>query len=135
VSIFSVGLERTLARITKTGVRVCLVLDVPQLAFSYPHALLTVRQRGLDEQILTTTNAEADAGQAAVERDVRALATRYPVDIVNPRDALCASGHCDVSDGVTPFYWDDNHITVAGAERVTPIIGGCFVSLTRRPGP
>jgi len=135
VSIFSVGLERTLARITKTGARVCLVLDVPQLAFSYPHALLTFRQRGLDEQILTTTNAEADAGQAAVERDVRALATRYPVDIVNPRDALCASGHCEVSDGVTPFYGDDNHITVAGAERVTPIIGGCFVSLTRRPGP
>lgn len=131
-SIFSVGLERTLARITKTGARVCVVLGVPELKFPYPHALLTARLRGLDEGFLTPTLAEAQAGQAAVERDIRALAARYPVDIVDPKDALCASGRCEVRDGKTSFYRDNNHLTVAGAERVTPIIDRCFASLTRR---
>jgi hypothetical protein len=128
-SIFSVGLERTLARLTKTGARVCMVLDVPELKFPIPHALLTARQRGLDVGFLTLTREEAKAGQAAVERDIRALAARYPVDIVDTKDALCASGRCEIGDGKTSFYMDNNHLTVAGAERVTPSIDGCFVSL------
>ena len=120
MSIFSVGLERTLARLTKTGARVCVVLDVPELRYPIPHALLTARQRGLDEGFLTLTREEAEAGQAAVERDIRALAARYPVDIVDPKDALCASGRCEIGDGRTSFYRDTNHLTVWGAERVTP---------------
>ncbi len=131
VSIFSVGLERTLARIAKTGARVCVVLDVPELKYPFPHALLTARQRGLDEGILTLTREEAEAGQAAVERDIRALAARYPVDVVDPKDALCATGRCEIRDGETSFYRDNNHLTVAGARRVTPVIDGCFASLGR----
>jgi peptidoglycan/LPS O-acetylase OafA/YrhL len=131
VSIFSVGLERALARLTKTGARVCVVLDVPELKYPIPNALLTARQRGLDEGFLTLTREEAQAGQAAVERDVRALAVRYPVDIVDPKDALCASGRCEIGDGKMSFYRDTNHLTVWGAERVTPSIDGCFASLER----
>jgi hypothetical protein len=134
VSVFSVGLERTIARVTKTGARVCVVLDVPELRYPIPQALLTARQRGLDEQILTLTREEAQAGQAAAERDIRALAARYPVDIVDTKDALCGSGRCEIDDGKMSFYLDFNHLTVAGAERVTPSIDGCFASLTRRPG-
>ena len=131
VSIFSVGLERTLARLTKTGTRVCVVLDVPELKFPIPQALLTARLRGLDEGFLTLTREEAKAGQAAVERDIRALAARYPVDIVDTKDALCASGRCEIGDGKRSFYLDNNHLTVSGAERVTPTIDGCFASLER----
>jgi len=136
-TIFSVGLERTLARVTKAGARVCVVLDVPELRYPIPQALLTARQRGLDEEILTLTRAEAQAGQAAVERDIRALATRYPVDIVDTKDALCGSGRCEIHDGKRAFYMDINHLTVAGAERVTPSIDECFASLAgriHRPG-
>ena len=133
-SIFSVGLERTLARITKTGARICVVLDVPELKYPYPQALLTARQRGLDEGFLTPSREEARAGQAAVERDVRELAARYPVEIVDPKDALCASGRCEIGDDKTPYYRDNNHLTVAGAERVTPSIDGCFALPTRPPG-
>jgi len=129
VSIFSVGLERTLARLTKTAARVCVVLDVPELRFPIPHTLLIARQRGLDEGFLTLTREEAQAGQAAVERDIRALAARYPVDIVDPKDALCASGRCEIGDGKMSFYRDNNHLTVSGAERVTPTIDGCFASV------
>jgi len=132
MSIFSVGLERTLARLAKTGARVCVVLDVPELKFPVPHALLTARLRGLDEGFLTLTRAEAEAGQAAVERDIRALAARYPVDIVDPKDTLCASGRCEIGDGQTSFYRDTSHLTVSGAERVTPTIDGCFTSLKLR---
>jgi hypothetical protein len=131
-SIFSVGLERTLARLTKAGARVCVVLDVPELKFPYPQALVPARQRGLDEEILTLTREEAEAGQAAVERDVRALAARYPVDIVDPKDTLCASGRCEIRDGTVSYYMDSNHLTAAGAERVTPVIDRCFASLTTR---
>ncbi|HEV7605719.1 MAG TPA: acyltransferase family protein [Steroidobacteraceae bacterium] len=131
VSIFSVGLERTLARLAKSGTRVCVVLDVPELRFPIPSALLTARQRGLGEELLTLTLEEAKAGQAAVERDVRALAARYPVDVVDPKDALCASGRCEISDGKNSYYRDTNHLTVWGAARVTPSIDGCFASLER----
>jgi hypothetical protein len=132
MSIFSVGLERTLARLAKTGARVCVVLDVPELKFPIPHALLTARLRGLDEGFLTLTREEAVAGQSVVERDIRALAARYPVDIVDPKDTLCASGRCEIGDGKTSFYRDTSHLTVSGAERVTPTIDGCFTSLKLR---
>jgi peptidoglycan/LPS O-acetylase OafA/YrhL len=135
VSIFSVGLERALARLTKTGARVCMVLDVPELKYPIPHALLTARQRGLDEGFLTLTREEAKSGQAAAERDIRVLAARYPVDIVDTKDVLCASGRCEIGDGEVSFYMDNNHLTVPGAKRVTPSLDGCFASLTRRSGP
>jgi peptidoglycan/LPS O-acetylase OafA/YrhL len=131
-SIFSVGLERTLVRLAKSGARVCVVLDVPQLEYPIPQSLLTARQRGLDERFLTPTRAEAEAGQAAVERDIRELAARHPVDVVDPKDALCASGRCAISDGKMSFYRDDNHLTVWGAARVTPSIDGCFAAFDRR---
>jgi len=134
-SIFSVGFERTLERIAKTGSRVCVVFDVPEIEFGYPNALVAARQRGLDDRFSRLTRAQAEAGQAAVERDMRALAARYPVDIVDLKDALCASGRCEIGDGKTFYYRDTNHLTVAGAKRVTPSIDGCFASLTRRPGP
>jgi hypothetical protein len=135
MSVFGVGLERTIARVTKTGARVCVVLDVPELKFPIPHALLTARQRRIDEEFLTLTREEAEAGQAAVERDIRTLAARYPVDIVDPKDALCASGRCEIGDGKMSYYRDTAHLTVSGAERVTPIVDRCFASLTRRSGP
>jgi peptidoglycan/LPS O-acetylase OafA/YrhL len=131
VSIFSVGLERTLARLTKAGARVCVVLDVPELRYPLPGALLTARQRGLDEEYLTLTREEARASLAAAERDIRALAARYPVDVVDPKDVLCASGRCEIGDGKLAYYRDTNHLTVAGAKRVTPSIDGCFASLRR----
>ena len=131
VSVFSVGLERTLARITRSGARTCVVLDVPELTYPVPYTLLTARQRGLDEGFLTITRAEAQAGQAAAERDIRALAARYPVDVVDPKDALCASGRCEIGNGKTLYYMDNNHLTVVGAERVTPVIDGCLASLGR----
>jgi hypothetical protein len=131
MSIFGAGLERTIARIAKSGARVCMVLDVPELRFPVPIAQLTARQRGLDEELFTLTREEAEAGQAGVERDVRALAARYPVDIVDPKDTLCASGRCEIGDGRISYYRDTNHLTVSGAARVTPTIDGCFTALTR----
>jgi hypothetical protein len=134
-SIFRVGLERALARLKKTGARVCVVLDVPELKFPIPHALLTARQRGLDEEFLALTREEAETGQTEVERDIRALAAHYPVDIVDPKDALCTSGRCEIGDGRRSFYTDTNHVTVWGAERLTPTIDGCFASFTKRSQP
>jgi hypothetical protein len=111
-----------------------VVLDVPELRYPIPDTQFTARQRGLEEGFLRLSREEATAAQAAVERDIRTLAARYPVDIVDPKDTLCASGRCEIGDGKISYYRDTNHITVAGAERVTSTIDPCFASLTMRPG-
>jgi len=130
VSIFRAGLENTVRRIATANTLVCIVLDVPELNYPIPPALLTARQRGLDPLFLRITRAEIEQRYGSTIADIHVVAKSFDLTVVDPKDRLCRGERCDIGNATESYYMDTNHLTMAGARLVTPTIEGCFVGLT-----
>ena len=50
---------------------------------------------------------------------LRNLAKMPNVSLVLPHEVLCADRWCEVESGGRPLYFDDNHLTTAGANLVS----------------
>ncbi|HEY6126132.1 MAG TPA: acyltransferase family protein [Steroidobacteraceae bacterium] len=131
-SIFRAGLERTVQRIASARTQVCIVLDVPELNYPIPHALLTARQRGLDTEFLRITRTELAARYGSTESDIRAVVAAFHQVVVDPKESLCRGERCDFGNATEVYYMDANHLTTAGARAVTRTIDGCLAALERR---
>jgi len=129
VSVFRTGLENTMRRIVSARTRVCVVLDVPELDYRMPQALLTARQRGLDTEFLRITRTELEQRYGSTVADIRAVADSFDQAVVDPKERLCPGERCDIGNATEVYYMDKNHLTIAGARVVTPTIEGCFVGL------
>jgi hypothetical protein len=108
---------------------VCIVLDVPELNYPIPHALLTARQRGLDTEFLRITRTELEERYGSIEADIRAVAQSFDLTVVDPKEQLCRGERCDIGNATEVYYMDANHVTAAGARVVTKTIEGCFASV------
>ena len=127
---FSRGLRGTLRATAAPDRAVCVVLDVPTFKYDMPTALGVARQRGVSEDFLKLTRAEALQQYRGPENDVRALERQGALRFVDPKDLLCAGDSCKFESGGNLLYWDADHLSWAGAQFVAPVLEGCF----RDPG-
>lgn len=113
-----VALTRTVQRLQDSGAEIILVGSIPEVAFHVPREQQRRAQVG---------QALPPGPETAVFEDRRArskemletVATRTGTRVVQPSDALCGPDHCAIvaTDG-TPLYFDDNHLSKRGAERI-----------------
>ena len=125
-SNFSRGLRRTLREAGSTRRTVCAVMDVPTLKYNLPNALGVARKRGIVEDFLRLPRAEAFAQYPGPQRDIRALERRGMLRSVDPREKLCSADSCTLESGGKLLYWDENHLSAAGAQFVVSALDGCF---------
>jgi len=124
-----VGVAAALARIAAPDFSTCVVLDPPTLAFDAPYALAMSLRRGIDPGFIRPTRAQAYAQYQAVETQLRRLEARPQTRIADPKEALCSDEICDVYRDGNVLYWDDNHLSDAGAARVEGVLARCFAAL------
>jgi peptidoglycan/LPS O-acetylase OafA/YrhL len=118
------ALGETLAAIEASGVKsqVLIVGPVPELPFSPPDCAAQARRFGLDPVHCTTAPdagslARAQPAIAVIER----LAKRHPnVRLVLPSRALCRRGVCRTTDDGDILYFDADHLSASGAQRLLP---------------
>jgi peptidoglycan/LPS O-acetylase OafA/YrhL len=125
-SNFTRGLRETLREVGSTQRRVCVVMDVPTFKYHLPIALGVARNRGIAEDFLKLTRAEALAQYRGPERDIKALEQRGLLRSVDPKDLLCRADSCAFESGGNLLYWDADHLSFAGAQFVSSAINGCF---------
>jgi peptidoglycan/LPS O-acetylase OafA/YrhL len=130
---FSRGLRETLRATAARDRAVCVVLDVPTFKYDVPTALGVARRRGISEDFLKLTRAEALEQYREPENDVRALSRQGVLHFVDPKDLLCDRDSCKFESGGNLLYWDTNHLSWAGARFVAPVIDGCFRDLSSAP--
>jgi peptidoglycan/LPS O-acetylase OafA/YrhL len=123
-SNFTRGLSQTLREVGQR--RVCVVMDVPAYPYDLPNALGVARKRGIADDFLKLTPAEAQAQYRGPERDIKALEQRGLLRSVDPKDLLCRADSCAFEAGGNLLYWDADHLSFAGAEFVSRAIDGCF---------
>jgi len=124
---FSRGLQETVRQIGSAARRVCVVQGVPILKYDLPQAFLMTRLRGIDDKFLGLNHAEAFQQQQFVDREIHELDRRGLLSAVDPKDVLCSAERCLVqaADGA-PLYRDTNHLSLAGAALVAPLLERCI---------
>jgi peptidoglycan/LPS O-acetylase OafA/YrhL len=124
------GLRRTYQRLTRAGIRVIVMRDVPQTPFDVPQCL-SRRAAGLPfAGSCSYERAQTihPIGIAAQNRAARGL----PVSFIDMNDVICRLPRCSpVQDGLV-MYTDDNHITASFSRSVGDILGARIVAAARR---
>jgi peptidoglycan/LPS O-acetylase OafA/YrhL len=126
------GLQQTLRAVQPERRSICVVLDVPTYPYDLPYALALARKRGISEDFLQWSRAEALQQLAAPEADFHELERRALLTTVDPKQLLCRSGSCVFEADGRLLYADSNHLTWNGALLLAGVIDGCFSAFASR---
>ncbi|MEL7445903.1 MAG: acyltransferase family protein [Pseudomonadota bacterium] len=119
---YSQSLEETVADLRAAGKRVVLVQPVPETAYDIPRvaALLAMQGETIDSFTRPRSMYESRAGD--IRAAILEIGERQDVAVVDPSDYLCDAELCRVSDGGTLLYYDDDHLSGAGAQPLAEAI-------------
>lgn len=117
------ALDNTLAQLKQEGVKVVLVMDVPEMGHFVPEALAKAKLAGTSTDIAPPWPYIAER-QALARSMLKKYAAKYDAAIVDPLAAFCDNDHCLASRNGVPLYMDADHITASAAKS----LGYLFVS-------
>jgi peptidoglycan/LPS O-acetylase OafA/YrhL len=116
--IFAHGFESLIQKLTAAGKTIWIVGPIPLPKVRVPQALF-IKHLGF-------TTSGFDVSRAAFRKQNQwilsffgKIAKRYPVHFIWPDIALCSQEICPVSEGGRPIYFDDNHLSIFGAEKTS----------------
>jgi peptidoglycan/LPS O-acetylase OafA/YrhL len=123
--VFARGLARLLVELQRAHVKVFLLDDVPDYAFSVPYGLASARRLDLHRDLAMST-ADYETQQRSATRLFGQFQQQYGLRILRPQDMLCSGGRCAIARGAAPLYRDNEHLAIAGAMTVAPIFEAIF---------
>ncbi|WP_439541296.1 acyltransferase family protein [Hyphomicrobium sp.] len=119
------SLAPTLAAIAASGARAWIVMEPPYAGYDVPNRMARALIRGETPDRLFAIEAEKHRQRSQFMREALA---GLPVTIIEPADALCEGERClAVADG-KPLYFDDNHLSIYGTERLKPLFADVFAT-------
>ncbi|WP_442205127.1 SGNH hydrolase domain-containing protein [Rhizobium sp. RAF56] len=122
------GLDSTLADLRKNGVKVVLVMDVPEMGRLAPDTLARAVRDGGSTDIAPPWSyvmKRQALGRSILAED----AATYHATVVDPLPAFCHSDHCDADRNGIPLYLDSDHITATAARSLSYLYAPVFASL------
>ena len=120
-------MRQTVGVLTDAGAHaVCVILDVPQLNHPGSHALIIAQRRGIPDDFLAVTRAEALAPTQRMEGEVRALSLAGVLRFADPKSVLCPGLTCLYKAAGRSLYFDRDHLSSAGAAYIAKTLETCF---------
>lgn len=116
---FEGGLRHSVMALAKAGKQVVLVEPWPTYGYPVPAALVAQHRRGQPIEHYGQPREVYERDQARALSVIRGLATVRGVSVVETAAILCGDGRCDVVAGGRPMYFDDNHLSMTGARRLS----------------
>jgi peptidoglycan/LPS O-acetylase OafA/YrhL len=123
--VFFRGLERTVRALTRAGKKVVLVASVPEVGYPVPPVLARARMADPNAR-LSTSAALYRERQKFVLWGFGEMHKRYGAQVVYPDRVLCKAGSCRVALNGRPLYRDAHHLSVLGANQLTPLLAAAF---------
>ncbi len=118
------GLRRTLDTIVESGARAWLVMEAPYAGYDVPNRVAREIMRGTPPQTLFGIDM---ADYERRSRLMQAIIAGTTARIIKPSDRLCERGRCLAVANGKPLYYDDDHVSIHGADRLAPLFSDLFV--------
>jgi hypothetical protein len=125
--LFSDGMRKTVSLLLAAGKRVVLVYPVPTAEVSIPRTLARYAASGTSLDALSIDKQAYLDGTADAFRLLDSFSGANVVRVY-PHERLCRGEVCIVQAGGTPLYYDNQHLSVPGAEYLSPLFEGVFDS-------
>ena len=127
LTVFEVGIKRTVDQLLALGKIVVLVKPVPEIGFEVPSAYFVAEITGRDvSSLVSPTFSEYMQRTKNVESVFSKIEKERPVIIVSPSTYLCDAQHCRVVLDGRPLYRDNNHLSTFGSKYVSGSFDGIF---------
>jgi hypothetical protein len=124
---FEVGLEKTIDAYKSIGVELIVVKQVPQQMYEPKRVYYEAMKAADAKQSLRQWSLDTDAHHR-LQVYVNSLFARYDsVSWVSPEAVFCDSEKCMIGTGDASFYYDKNHLSIAGARQLEAVLAGRIV--------
>jgi peptidoglycan/LPS O-acetylase OafA/YrhL len=114
------GTTRMLEELTRAGINIALIEDIPRPGIDIPNCLAMAAWKGTGScgPFLRSTHEDGNA-----IRGLEDAARQFPgVSVLNLSDQICRGEYCDaIRDGVV-VYRDDSHLTATFAQSMMPAL-------------
>jgi peptidoglycan/LPS O-acetylase OafA/YrhL len=127
-SLFESAVDRTLAMLTASGIRVYAVQDVPEYTGGVPRRLALAAVLGRDAAAVGLPRAEYRAQNAFPALVFGAAERAGRVSWIRIDGELCPGERCIAGERGRSLYMDSNHLSNAGATKVAPLFAPIFDS-------
>jgi peptidoglycan/LPS O-acetylase OafA/YrhL len=125
VEEFSEGIRKTVGLLLGAGKRVVLVYPFPTASASIPRTLARYAAAGTALDSLTIDEAEYLSKNAFAFHLLDSISDANVVHVL-PHERLCDGSVCAAQVGGTPLYYDQQHLSVAGAQYLEPLFEPLF---------
>jgi hypothetical protein len=120
VTAFDKALRSTLAALQSLRVNIIIVASVPEIAFNVPDVMARAAQSGRSIAVAPRVQ-DYLARQSRTFDVLKRAAAEHGARIVYPHELLCSAGTCAVMNPPRLLYFDDDHLTVFGAMKLSPM--------------
>jgi hypothetical protein len=108
------------------GRSLCAVLDVPTYKYDVPYVVGVARRRGISEEFLELSKAQALQQYRVPEHEFLELQRLGMLRTVDLKDSLCRGDRCVYEAQGDLLYEDFDHLTIRGALFVASALEECF---------
>jgi peptidoglycan/LPS O-acetylase OafA/YrhL len=126
-TLMSDGMRKTVSLLLTAGKRVVLVYPIPTAEASIPRTLARYATSGIGLDTLTIDKQAYFESNAWAFRLLDSFSGANVVRVF-PHERLCRGDACIVQAGGTPLYYDNQHLSIPGAEYLEPLFEGVFDS-------
>lgn len=126
--------ERVVRELVRGGKQVLLTYPIPKPPASVPMMLARYAQRGQLPTDAFVERSKFEEANHATIAFLDSLTTLPGTRAVRPADLLCSRERCELVFDGRPLYYDDAHLSVAGAERVAPAFEAAFSAARKYEG-
>jgi hypothetical protein len=113
-------LRQTLGELRSRQLNVVIIASVPEVGMDVPSVLARQAQSGSTVDLAPRYD-EFMARQARAFEMLQRVAREFTVPVEYPHETLCDLARCAIVRAGYPLYSDDDHLTVHGAQYLTPM--------------
>lgn len=121
--------------LARAGKQVVVVYPIPSPPGPVPSLLARRAMRGGAPTEVAIPRAAYDAESQAIVAALDRLTAQLGVIAVRPADRLCDATRCALSADGRVLYWDDRHLSVAGATYLAPLFAAVVAAAVSPPPP
>ena len=105
--------------------KVYILEPVPELVKHVPKTMGRALLSGKDDRVSVPITAHIDRSKEALQA-IQQASIKCGAVVLDPLPALCSDGHCWGDKDGMPLYFDDDHLSLRGADLLIPLFRTAF---------